>query len=223
MILVKFATRQRFNIFFNTLNQYIKFADNIDDMYFLISLDLNDRYMNNENTKNHFNKLIKNGIKLKYIYRQQIDKIDAINRDINLIDDWNILLTASDDMIPQIKGYDTIIKDKFKENFSNGDGALWFYDGMQKKVCTLSIMDKNFYKRFNYIYHPSYHSFYCDNEFTEVATKLNKLIFINQVIIKHEHYTYNGIIKKDDLYSANKKYWNIDKMNYNNRKANNFN
>jgi hypothetical protein len=45
-------------------------------------------------------------------------KIDAVNRDINEYKKhWDIVLLASDDMIPQIKGYDNIIRDNMMFNY----------------------------------------------------------------------------------------------------------
>jgi hypothetical protein len=52
---------------------------------------------------------------------------------------------------------------------------------------TLCILGKKYYDRFGYIYHPSYKSFWCDNEFTDVANELGKQTFIDKVIIRHVH------------------------------------
>ena len=43
------------------------------------------------------------------IFGNSKSKIDAVNRDLENYHDWDIVLLASDDMIPQVKGYDRII------------------------------------------------------------------------------------------------------------------
>ena len=39
---------------------------------------------------------------------------------------WDILLLASDDMIPVCDGYDQIIRDDMFTYHRNGDGVLWY-------------------------------------------------------------------------------------------------
>ena len=43
--------------------------------------------------------------------------MDAINANLENID-FDILLLASDDMIPQVQGFDTIIKNQMAKTFS---------------------------------------------------------------------------------------------------------
>jgi hypothetical protein len=73
--------------------------------------------------------------------------------------------------------------------FPDLDGALHYSDGYQKnKLITLSILGRKLYDYFGYIYHPDYKSLYCDNEFTQEVYRLDKVKYIDHVIIKHEHY-----------------------------------
>jgi hypothetical protein len=48
-------------------------------------------------------------------------------------------MLASDDMIPVVSGYDQIIRNDMYENFKNTDGVLWYNDGGQTIITTLSI------------------------------------------------------------------------------------
>ena len=101
-------------------------------------------------------------------------KIEACNADIKDVD-FDIVLLASDDMVPQVRGYDTIIKEAMEDYFPNTDGVLWFNDGYQSRAMnTLCILGKKYYDRFGYIYHPDYISLWCDNEFTVVANMLGR-------------------------------------------------
>lgn len=181
-ILIKFPTRGRKDKFFNVLDQYYQFANNINLIHFQITIDEDDLTMNNSEVLDRFLKY-KN---LSYNIGISNNKIHAVNRDI-IVDDWDIILLASDDMIPKVKGYDDVIRTKMSELYPNTDGVLWFNDGNRKDLNTLCILGREYYKRFNYIYHPEYKSLWADNEFMKVANILNKQTFIDQVIIHHEH------------------------------------
>ena len=102
--------------------------------------------------------------------------------------DFDICLLASDDMIPEKEGYDIEIIEQMTRNYPDLDGVIWFSDGYQKeKLNTLVVVGKRFYDRFGYIYQPDYVSFYCDNEFMNVAFILGKQTYVDNVIIRHEH------------------------------------
>jgi hypothetical protein len=217
-LLIKYPTRNRKEKFFSTLDKYYSLSSNPNNLFFLISLDENDISMNNSEVLKKLD-----GYKnLKYFIGNSKSKIDAVNRDIEKYNLWEILMIASDDMIPQVKGYDEIIIEKMKTHYPNTDGVVWFNDGNQKnKLNTLCILGKKYYERFNYVYHPDYKSCWSDNEFTEVSKKLNKQTYFDQVIIKHEHPDW-GFGKRDEIYHKNVKDWNYDVSVYNSRKSKNF-
>jgi hypothetical protein len=74
----------------------------------------------------------------------------------------------------------------------------------------------------NYLYHPSYSSFFCDNEQTDVGLSLNKLVRIERSIAHHNHPHWVGGMKVDETYRRNNPYWARDQRNYETRKANGF-
>jgi hypothetical protein len=154
-------------------------------------------------------------------------KIDACNRDMKINLEWDIVVLASDDMRVKVDGWDNIIRENMLKYFHDTDGCLWFNDGAQhsagtqQMICTLSILGRKYYDRIGYIYHPEYKSFFCDNEFTEVAQAEGKLKYINQCIIRHEHPAW-GHGKQDELYKANDAHWKHDQDLYHIRKAKGF-
>jgi hypothetical protein len=198
-LLIKFPTRGRRGKFFNTLNKYQSLLSGKNDVQFLISMDNNDPEMNDEAIKiilNRYDNLV-------YFYSDSDTKVEAVNRDINKISEWDIILLASDDMIPQINNYDEIIIENMKSKFPDTDGVLFFNDGYQKNnLNTLSILGKKYYDRFGYIYYPGYKSVWCDNEFTNVANILKKQEYFDMVIIKHEHPDW-GYGKRDEIHFSN--------------------
>jgi hypothetical protein len=217
-LLIKFPTRNRKNKFFKVLRQYQNLCEDLDNTYFLITLDNDDESMNPSNVEGIFN-TFKN---VKVIYGTSNSKIHAVNRDIELVNDWDIVLLASDDMTPKVKGYDNIIRNKMKEFYSDTDGILWFNDGFQgEKLNTLCVLGKKYYERFNYIYHPDYKSCWSDNEFMEVGKILKKQTYIDSVIIKHEHPDW-GYGNRDQIHTNNINDYQYDLGVYNRRKEINF-
>ena len=215
-ILIKFPTRNRPEKFLKTLNQYYSMVNDIDNIRVIVTCDADDVSMNNSEMISTLN-TFKN---LSYFFGNNETKIEAINAD--MVDDFDILILGSDDMIPVFDGYDSLIRNLFAEHFPDGDGVLWFDDGTQgNRLNTLCIMGKKYYDRFGYIYHPSYKSLYCDNEFTEVSKRLGKVIFIDKCIIRHEH-PNNDISLTDELYLKNDSYLEEDKKTFMRRLNRNF-
>ena len=211
-ILIKFPTRSRPDKFFDVLNKYVENANDLSNIAFLISCDHDDPTMNNPEVIAKLEKL-KEKLKLAYFFGNSKTKIQAVNADVNKINGWDVLLLASDDMVPVIKGYDDQIRKDMYSYFMNTDGTLWYNDGGQDKINTLSILGRKYYDRFGYIYHPSYISLWCDNEFTEVSIKLGRCQKIDKKIIEHFHPVYNKT-DYDQLYIKNESYFGLDQQNY---------
>jgi hypothetical protein len=220
-MLIKFPTRGRPEKFFNVLDKYISMADDIINIAFVVSMDLDDTSMNNKTIISRLDSYKNKGIKLFYFFGNNKTKIQAINADMEKISNWHVVLLASDDMIPLVKGYDSIIRKDMNDHFRNMDGVLWYSDGGQNNINTLCILGKPYYDRFNYIYHPDYISLWCDNEFTDVSLKTKKCYKSDKVLIEHAHPVYNKT-EYDELYMRNESYFNIDKETYEKRKKKNF-
>jgi hypothetical protein len=217
-LLIKFPTRGRKQKFFKVFNHYQNLCEDLDNTYFLVTLDNDDEDMKLSEVEEMLN-TFKN---VKVIYGDSTSKIHAVNRDIEMINDWDIFLLASDDMIPKVKGYDNIIRNKMKEFYPDTDGILWFNDGHQEnRLNTLCILGKKYYDRFGYIYYPEYKSVWCDNEFMMVGDLLEKQTYFDEVIIEHEHPDW-GFGGKDSIHIKNVENETHDKNLFLNRQSNKF-
>jgi len=207
-ILIKFPTRDRPEKFLETLNRYYEMSANIDNLIFLISCDVDDPTMNNSKMLD----ILKSYKNLTVDFRSNNNKIEAVNSGISDYESpYDIILLASDDMIPVEVGYDNIIIRVMEKYFPDTDGVLWFNDGLQgMKLNTLCILGKKYYDRFGYIYYPEYKSLYCDNEFTEVSKNLEKVVYCDKVLIMHDHPGHVNLF--DDLYKKNDEYANEDML-----------
>lgn len=217
-LLIKFPTRNRPAKFIKILKVYHSLLDD-KNTKFIISCDNDDETMNNDGIKEFVNDLIDVNIELHF--NDNKSKIEAVNANMENID-FDIVLLASDDMIPVSQGFDTIIKNKMTEHYSDTDGVLWFNDGYQgNKLNTLCILGKKYYDRFNYIYNPEYKSVWSDNEFMDVANILNKQTYFDEVIIRHEHPDW-GFGKNDLIHQENIKNESFDRQVFDRRKNINF-
>jgi len=218
MLLIKFPSKSRPSKLLYAYEKYISLAKNPQKIKTIISLDSDDPSVTPELCE----KLQKIHSETQICIGEPMGKIGAVNRDMEYAGEYNILLLASDDMIPEYHGYDELIREKMLVHFPDTDGVLWFNDGFQKhNLNTLCILGRKYYQRIGYIYHPAYKSLWCDNEFTEVAQKLNKQVYFDLVIIRHIHPIISGK-GNDKLYQENEKYFNEDKDTFFNRRLNNF-
>jgi hypothetical protein len=212
-LLIKLASRSRPTQLLSIIHKYIDFANDKSTIVFVISLDKDDETVTDALRAEiqHIHPCIKLFVGVSK------SKIDAMNRDIPDPQTFDILLLASDDMVPEVKGYDNIIRQNMKKHYPDTDGVLFFNDGyLGKKLNTLSIMGSKYYQRFGYVYYPGYKSFYCDNEFMDVAEKLGRQTYFDQVIIRHRHFI-NNAVSMDALYERNGKYLQEDKKLYDQR------
>jgi hypothetical protein len=218
-ILVKLPSRGRPQKLVDVLKKYIAYAEKPDRIIFLITLDSDDETAD-YNLKHRLEKLHKN---VKVMIGKSGSKIKACNRDVDKFKKYDIIVLASDDMTPVEQGYDDIIRKNMREYFPDTDGVLFFNDGFRgRDLNTMCILGKKYYDRFGYIYHPSYRSFFCDNEFMIVADKLNRQIYFEQVIFKHEHYDNVEGVEEDELYKHNSKYFKDDEMIFHQRMSTGF-
>lgn len=190
--LLQFPTYKRPEKFLRALGLYLELSSGTNKLFFNINCDLSDEFMKSEEMYQKIRRAFE-----EYPYAEfnlsltdNTTKVSAINDMCGAsCFDFDVVMCLSDDMIPQQFFWDLKISKAMKKYFPDLDGALHFNDGYQgDNLITLSIMGKKLYDYFGYIYHPDYKSLYCDNEFTDEVYRLGKVKYINDVIIKHEHY-----------------------------------
>jgi hypothetical protein len=208
------ASRSRPDRFFQTLdNIIVQSASN--DFFVVAKLDEDDMTMNDPLIKQ---KIADNYPMVIVKWGMSKSKIHAINRDLEDLPDWSILICLSDDMRFRTRGFDNIIREHMPADL---DGFLHMYDDYAKeRVCTVSILGRKYYERDGFIYHPDYYSMWCDDEATAVAKARGCYIQVPGQI-EHLHYTNDRKAVKDELYWRNDTY-NKDKEVFEHRKARNF-
>lgn len=142
--------------------------------------------------------------------------IEAINNAAKVAK-GDLLIVVSDDFsCPE--HWDTQLLKYLKDK---SDFVVKTYDGLQPWIITLPIMDRVYYERFGYIYHPEYKHMFCDTEMTHVGDLLGKTIEI-PMIFNHRHYSQPGGITKDAISVKNDSTWNQGEKLYLERMMRNF-
>lgn len=221
-ILFKYTSRLRPVTFERGLRSIIENVSDIEKCCVLVTLDNNDPALNDyhEVLKKYYDKI--------FIHvcdqNNSSSKIEAINRDINdYKGEWDILVNMSDDMVWTAKSFDETIRGLFKHHFPDGDGFLHLDDGNHgNEIATMSIMDRKYYERDNYIYNPLYFSLQCDREATEVAHMRGRRVYVDVCLFNHLHYEW-GLSPNDHLYLLNNRYQDADLMTIRSRRIYRYN
>lgn len=227
LLLIKFPTRGRRRRFLDTLDLYLGLADPAVRTFVLMTFDTDDQDMPQAAiTQELKNRLAAYPhVRGKAVWGVSAGKIAAVNRDMEMVAGlpWTTLLLASDDMLPEQRGYNRTIVERMGRHYPGNDGVLWFDDGHRgADLNTLVVEGRAYYDKFGYIYHPAYKSLWCDNEFTDVANALGVQTKIGEVIIRHHHPAYDAHVKKDATYAQNARHFNADGAVYRARKARGF-
>lgn len=204
MILYNFASRSRPDKFFKAIENIHTLSKT--EHIIVAKLDVDDNAM-----QNRFEEVNRCGAVI--VWGNSKNKIDAINRDIP--EGWDILVNMSDDMVFTKEGFDLDIIEAFKGGY---DQFIHFPDGYtDDRLCSMSIIGKDYYDRFGYVYHPDYVSLWCDNEAQDVAKELGKYKFVNKNIFIHDHPAWTGA-KPDQQLIETQKYYRQDERTYRKRK-----
>lgn len=127
--------------------------------------------------------------------------IQAINRGAKR-SDGNLIVVVSDDFDCPIH-WDKLLLDALegKEYY-----VVKTQDGQQDWIITFPIMDRKYYERFGYVYHPGYQHMFSDTEMTHVSEIIGKKISLD-IVFPHKHYT-TGAMQKDAINVKNDATWN---------------
>lgn len=197
-LLIKYATRGRYNLFMSAISNIYSTIGN-KDFQIIISADNDDLSMANMQ-----------GVS----YADRVSKVHAINRDMEGVKfDW--LVNFSDDMRFLVPGWDQRMLRQIQRVWGKStDFFAHFNDGfVGHKLPTMSIMGWDYYQRDKYIYHPSYNSVSCDAEAMFVAMMRGKHHYFPEVYFNHIH-PANVRFPVDQTYRDNDRFGDADTANY---------
>lgn len=223
-ILLKCPTRSRPQRVLATLSKYVQMALRPDKIGVAISCDTDDTSMTRNLVQEELHRILAPTAWHRIFFSPNTSKIEACNANMSEIDyPWDIVILVSDDMIPQVRGWDGTIRTHMQSRFPDTNGLLWLNDGCQgEKLNTLCIYGRALYQQLGHIYEPAYKSLYCDTELTDRCTTgdlQDKTLYVPYCLIRHEHPGTGFPQLNDALYQTNQKYWSTDMNTYIQRKA----
>lgn len=182
----------------------------IGDFEIIVSIDESDPH------NAAYRELYAKNPKARIISNNNKSAVEAINNAAKVCQ-GEIMIVVSDDT-GCFNGWDKAIEGAIG---SHTDFVLKVFDGIQDWLCTMPVIDRVYYNRFGYIYHPDYKHLFCDTEFTHVADILKKMLWRNDILIKHMHYSITKE-RRDELQIRNDNTWNEGKSLYISRLKRNF-
>ena len=222
-LLVQFPTYARPEKFLRVLDMYVVTCSVHNEIFFNINCDAADLTMTNNYIKEKISAILskKDNVDGVINFDANTNKIGAVNAHADE-HDFDIVICASDDMVPKAHGWDNEIVIAMQQNFPDLYGCVHFNDGNTNgELITFSILGRKLYEHFGYIYHPDYKSLYCDDEFTQEVKRMGKEKYIDKVIISHEHWSIEGSENHNDSDMAVQKtlyYSGRDQVVFNKRK-----
>lgn len=214
-ILFKVPSRSRPQRFFETLDNIHSMVANKDNYKVVCTLDLDDTTMYNKEVMGKIGEY-PNTIAM---FGKSKSKIDAFNRDLESLTDWDILVAVSDDMKFIIYGFDDIIREGFRCNAPDLDGLLHYPDQDAKHIIpVLYVAGRAYVERDLYIYNPIYWSVFCDNESQKIAQLRGKYFYMGIQILNHLNPAY-GHLPRDEQFNRQQDMWAHDELIYNRRLA----
>ena len=217
-ILFKYPSRERPDRFFQGMESIYQNLADLDNFYVLVTADLNDPSMYNEEVKQRIN-TYKNAF---VIYGNSKSKIHAINRDLDVKGEWSdfdILICMSDDMKFNLYGFDDCIRVDMNCHFPDFDGLLHYPDQDAKEwLATMYIAGRKFFERFGHIYNPGFKSLWCDNLLMDISKLLGKYKYCVYQINLHLNPAY-GHLPRDPMFNEQQGHWGEDEALYNQIKA----
>lgn len=221
-ILFKFPCRGRVSMFFDSLNSIHNNVRDKENYHVGLTLDEDDFELNNDEVKNKLSHYPNTSIQ----WGVSGSKIRAVNRSLPDYD-FDVIICWSQDMFAEMVGFDDIMRQYMYSIINeHGDDFLIHFPERDAKemLNVLYIATKKYYSRFNYIYHPSYLSLWCDNESMCVAKMLNKYHYVGVgglYVHKNPAYSQYGI-ERDSLFNEQQGMWATDEKNFHERRRRNF-
>jgi hypothetical protein len=107
----------------------------------------------------------------------------------------NIMIVVSDDTACCSAWGNRILK------YTEGkrDFVMKVRDGIQPQIITMPILDRAYYQRDGWIYHPRFSHAWSDRMFTDLAHKRKRVITKN-IMFRHNHYSISKGKKRDAQY-----------------------
>ncbi len=180
------------------------------DIQYILSLDTNDNQLQT------YRDLFKDECTI--LVNQNRSLVDATNAGAKIAS-GDLFVVVSDDF-HCFPDWDSVI---LKATKGRQDFLLKTFDGKEKWICTLPILDRIYYMRFGWIYNPIYLHMFVDTEMTHIADASRKMIIRNDIVFKHDNPSINNDRRLiDDLHRRNNATFRRGSVTYKKRVSDRF-
>lgn len=194
-------SRSRAAMAMATRDNWLSKAANPDQIEYMFSLDTDDPELGLYKGSSLSNNNVSAIAAINYgAYYSTGDLLIVVSDDFDCLPHWDTLL------LKELEG---------KEDF-----IVKTPDGLQKTLITLPIMDRMYYERFGYVYHPEYRHMESDVEMTAVGHMLGRIIDVD-LLFEHKHYSVGGM-EMDAINIKNNKTYPQGKLVLNKHLIDNF-
>lgn len=209
MISILHPSRSRPQRSFNAMMKWKKMAG--EETQLIVSIDDNDPFKN-EYFLRYAGWLGKHDVVISHDNQNAVQAINAGAREAKC----DIMIIVSDDTEP-ISNWALELKQVIQDE---RDFILKTQDGIQPWIITMPVLDRIYYNRFGYIYHPDYSHCFCDTELSCVAELTGRLM-VSNLLFPHNHYSVGGG-EKDSVSEKADATFESGKKIFIERKKNNF-
>lgn len=211
-ISIIYPSRQRFHQCQNTLENWFFKTSLSYGIQWIISVDESDPQLND------YKNMSLCGPRMSVVtvlVNDNHSAIEAINNAAKIAT-GDLLMVISDDFDCEPQ-WDLKLMDELS---GKSDFVLKTDDEYQPTLVSLPIMDRIFYERYGYIYHPDYLHMFCDQEMTAIALMTGKYLK-STLKFPHHHYT-TGKTEKDEINVKNDMTWKQGQRLFDRHLENNF-
>jgi hypothetical protein len=173
---------------FQTKDKWMSNALRPSEIEYILSVDNDDPQLQDYNTA------FKYSADVTIRYNDNNSAMQAINV-VAPDSRGNLIVVVSDDF-DCFEGWDEYLLSHLQ---GDSDYIVKTSDGYMNSdwLITLPIMDRAYYNRFGYVYHPDYKHMWSDTEMTTVGHMLGKIVDLqnSNAVFKHRHYSINEMQK----------------------------
>lgn len=189
---------------FATHSKWVSLAENFMDIEYILSVDTDDKF--------DYKKTFWQAQIIRSPNKTAIEAINVAAKKAK----GDILIVVSDDT-DCFENWDTQLLAALD---GKSDFCAKCDDGLQPTLVTMPVIDRIYYNRYGYIYHPEYTHMHADEELTCVAIMTGKYIKL-PLLFQHNHYT-TGITPFDALNHKNNATWGHGQATLDRHALNNF-
>lgn len=203
-------SHQRPELAYRTYKRWMESVSGRYDIDYVLTIDTDDE------SAYRYTELF-SGTKAKVCLTNSTNLVEASNMGAKYATGDILILVSDDFSAPE--NWDELIVNATagRENW-----ILKVNDGIRKDdLITLPIIDRLYYEEAGYLYNPSYEHQFVDNDMTERAKKLGRMIVRDDLVFPHLHWT-QAKAKRDETYIKAEKSFDSGQRIFMRRRKENF-